>query len=215
MRMSAPTSTTWAHLERKPGSAYRQLFVKGKTMSARSLYDMHRDREYPTPPEEIARIFDLPVEAVREAIAYCELSPPEIQQDREHDDARIRAKLLSAFHATLSASPTGRPWAYLDRKPGSLYRQLFIKGHNVAARTLDGMYMNEDSPRTVEEIADDCNLPVDAVLEALAYCSTEPPEVQEDWEAEEARAVHERESQSGSTVMFDSRKAAPGLQLEQ
>ena len=32
-------------------------------------------------PEEIAREYDLPVEAVKEAIAYCQTDPPEIRED--------------------------------------------------------------------------------------------------------------------------------------
>ena len=33
----------------------------------------------------------------------------------------------------MSKGPPTR-WTYLDRKPGSVYRQLFIKGRNIAAR---------------------------------------------------------------------------------
>jgi len=39
---------------------------------------------------------------------------------------------------------------------------------------------------TVEEIAADYNLPVDAVQEAIAYCESNPPEIQQDWAREEA-----------------------------
>ncbi len=184
--MSAPPSVTWIYLDRKPGSAYQQLFLKGRNIAARTLYDMYRNPHAPLTPEEIAETFDLPAGAVREAIAYGESNPPEIRQDRDMDDARIRARLLSAFHATLSASATGRPWLYLDRKPGSLYSQLFIKERHIGARTLYGHYMSAEEPRTLEEIADDYQLPMHAVLEAMAYCSSDPPEIRQDWEAEEA-----------------------------
>ena len=83
---------------------------------------------------------------------------------------------------------TPHPWKYLDRKPGSCYKQLFVKGRNIAARTLYGRYMSEEEPRTPEEIAADYNLPLEIVLEAIAYCQSNPPELASDWAAEEALA---------------------------
>jgi uncharacterized protein (DUF433 family) len=76
-------------------------------------------------------------------------------------------------------------WKYLARKPKSQYRQLFVKDRWVAARTLYGQSVGEDS-RTPEEIADDFDLPLEAVLEAIAYCQGNPPEIRQDWEREEA-----------------------------
>jgi hypothetical protein len=38
-------------------------------------------------PEEIARDFNLPVDAVREAISYCESNPPELVDDYAREDA--------------------------------------------------------------------------------------------------------------------------------
>ena len=37
-------------------------------------------------PEEIAAEFNLPLEAVNEAIAYCQSKPPEITQDFEREE---------------------------------------------------------------------------------------------------------------------------------
>src|SRR5438132_9501000 len=81
---------------------------------------------------------------------------------------------------------TPNPWVYLDRKPGSLYRQLFIKGRNIAARTLYGHFASAEEPRTLEQIAADYELPIEAVREAIAYCESNPPELEADWAAEEA-----------------------------
>jgi uncharacterized protein (DUF433 family) len=75
---------------------------------------------------------------------------------------------------------------YLARKPGSVYRQLFVKGRNIAARTLYGRYRSEEDPMAPEEIAADYGLPLEAVREAIASCQSEPPEIREDWEREEA-----------------------------
>jgi uncharacterized protein (DUF433 family) len=79
------------------------------------------------------------------------------------------------------------PWKYLARKPGSSYRQLFIKGTRIAARTLYSVYVpGEDWPgMTVEEIAAESGLPVEAVREAIAYCESDPPEIRADLAMEE------------------------------
>jgi uncharacterized protein (DUF433 family) len=79
-----------------------------------------------------------------------------------------------------------RNWKYLARKPKSSYKHLFIKGRNISARTLYGRFMSAEEPMTPEEIAADYELPLEAVLEAIAYCQTNPPEIQEDFEREEA-----------------------------
>jgi uncharacterized protein (DUF433 family) len=85
-------------------------------------------------------------------------------------------------------STTPNPYKYLSRKPGSLYKQLFVTGRRIAARTLYGRHMNEEERMTPEEIAADYNLPLEAVLEAIAYCQSDPPEIAEDFAAEEAIA---------------------------
>lgn len=77
-------------------------------------------------------------------------------------------------------------YRYLARKPGSSCRQLFVKDRWVRARTLYGMYMSAGEPRTVEEIAADYGIPVDAVREAIEWCQSDPPELRRDMAREEA-----------------------------
>jgi uncharacterized protein (DUF433 family) len=77
-------------------------------------------------------------------------------------------------------------YKFLERKPKSNYKQLFVKGTRIMARILYGQYMSEEEPRTVEQIAADYNLPVEAVREAIAYCDTDPIEIREDFAREEA-----------------------------
>ncbi len=79
-------------------------------------------------------------------------------------------------------------WQQLARKPGSNYQQLFIKGRNIATRTLYGLtFAAEDWPgKTAEELVADYQLPLEAVQEAITYCESHPPEIQADWEMEEA-----------------------------
>jgi hypothetical protein len=85
-----------------------------------------------------------------------------------------------------------KQWKYLDRKPGSLYTQLFIKGRGIRALTLYRATLDEECPRTPEQVAADWDVPLDAVMEAIAYCETDPPEIKYDWEMEEAD-IRERE----------------------
>jgi uncharacterized protein (DUF433 family) len=82
-----------------------------------------------------------------------------------------------------SASTT---YVYLAPKPKSNYRQLVIKDRNIFARTLYGRYMSDEEPMTIEEIAADYGLPIEAVKEAIAYCQTDPPEIHADFAMEEA-----------------------------
>ena len=104
--MNEPISTPWQHLEHKPGSSYRQLYVKGTRIAARVLYSYFVPGEdwSGMGPEEIAEDFHLPVEAVREAIAYCESDPPEIRADLAMEDAVMAAtgmnELAYKYHPT-------------------------------------------------------------------------------------------------------------------
>ncbi|HUG94153.1 MAG TPA: hypothetical protein VML55_25215 [Planctomycetaceae bacterium] len=97
-------------------------------------------------------------------------------------------------------------WKFLDRKAGSVYKQLFVKGRNVAARTLYGRSVSEEEPRTAEQIAADFDLPVEAVLEAIAYCESDPQEIREDWEREEAN-VQKRLRTRGQCVRSETASA--------
>lgn len=92
--MSDSTSTTWRHLERNSRSCYKQLFVKGTRIRARVLYGMHVSAEEPMTLEEIAANFNLPLDAVKEAVAYCQGNPPEIAQDFAREE-----RLMDAYGA--------------------------------------------------------------------------------------------------------------------
>src|SRR5713226_5729258 len=88
---------------------------------------------------------------------------------------------------THGMSTNSNPYKYLTRKPKSVYKQLFIKDRWISARTLYGKYAREEEPMTPEDIAADYDLPLEAVLEAIAYCESNPPELAEDYAWEEAR----------------------------
>jgi uncharacterized protein (DUF433 family) len=81
---------------------------------------------------------------------------------------------------------TSTKWQYLERDPLSSQRQLSIKGRRIKARTLAGAFFNAEDPRTVEQIAEDWNVPIEAVREAIAYVESKPIELEQDFRFEEA-----------------------------
>jgi hypothetical protein len=85
-------------------------------------------------------------------------------------------------------SGAGTPgYKYLWPKRNSVYKQLFILGR-IAPWIIYGAYVNEEEPMTMEEIAFDRDLPLEAVQEAIAYYESNPPDMLEDFRREDARA---------------------------
>src|SRR5262249_35764731 len=92
--MSAPTTppaARWQCLAPNPKSAYKQLFIKGTRIRAEAVYGLTVDGSEPLSPEEVAAEYGLPLEAVREAIVYCQSDPPELAQDRAAEEALMAA----------------------------------------------------------------------------------------------------------------------------
>jgi uncharacterized protein (DUF433 family) len=81
----------WQHLERNPRSAYKQLFIKGTRIRAEVIYGMTVDGSETRTPEGVAQDMNLPLEAVREAIAYCEANPQVIAEDHRREEAIMEA----------------------------------------------------------------------------------------------------------------------------
>jgi uncharacterized protein (DUF433 family) len=186
--MSTTPPPNWKYLGPDPKARVRrQLFIKGTFLPAYDLYACYVNEEEPMTPEEIAEGYGVPLEAVLEAIAYCESDPPEIRQDFEEEEARHKSMHLKDPNLEPPMRATPRTsWVHLEPRPKSAYRQLFIKGTRIRARILYGMFMREEAPLTPEEIAEDYNLPLEAVKEAIAYCQSNPSEIEEDFRREEA-----------------------------
>jgi uncharacterized protein (DUF433 family) len=89
--MAISTETQYQHLEPRPGSSYRQLFLKGRRIRAAVVYEAVYGPD-PYTPEEFARDYAVPLEAVREAIDYVANNLPliELERDREAADVRHR-----------------------------------------------------------------------------------------------------------------------------
>ncbi|MBM4071322.1 MAG: DUF433 domain-containing protein [Planctomycetes bacterium] len=119
--MSEQPLTRWKHLARKPGSHYRQLFVKGTRIAAWVLYSYHVEGEdWPgQTAEEIAEAFKLPIEAVREAIAYCQSDPPDLHEDARMEDAVMEAGGMN--DPSYKLKPTPKPLSLEDHR--RIYRR--------------------------------------------------------------------------------------------
>ena len=89
--MSATPKTVYQYLAPNPKSAYKQLFIKGTRIRAEVIYGMTVDGSEPMTPEEVAADFGLPMEAVQEAIAYCQSNPPEIAEPHRGEEMVMEA----------------------------------------------------------------------------------------------------------------------------
>lgn len=91
--MATEAQKPYQHLEARPGSNYRQLFIKGRRIRADLVYqDIHGPDAYT--PETWAEDYQVPLEAVYEALDYVERNQSIIQADREREAAGLRARGL-------------------------------------------------------------------------------------------------------------------------
>lgn len=77
------------YLEPRPSSQYRQLWIKGRHIRAEVLYRCTVGAEART-PEEVAQDYELPVEAVREAIDYAVRNQDLLQAERAREEDRMK-----------------------------------------------------------------------------------------------------------------------------
>jgi uncharacterized protein (DUF433 family) len=76
-----PPAPPWTHLVARRHPWRRQLYIQGRNMTARQLVGSMRANQ--RSPEEAARDLDLPVEAVREALAYAEQNEALLRAEAE------------------------------------------------------------------------------------------------------------------------------------
>lgn len=82
------SANNYKYLEPRTGTRFQQLFVKGKKYSAEALY-RETVGEEPRTPAEVAHDFDVPLEAVLEAIDYCTHNAELLRREWEEELARI------------------------------------------------------------------------------------------------------------------------------
>ena len=75
---------------------------------------------------------------------------------------------------------------FLEMRPGDSIRQPFVKGRNIWAEVLYRLTVGED-PRTPEEVAEDYEVPLGAVLESIDYCVRNEAYLNQEREKQKAR----------------------------
>jgi hypothetical protein len=85
----------YKHLRPKRGSSYRQLYVNGR-IRAEVIYRETVGLE-PLTPEQVAAEYDIPIEAVHEAIAYCIRNKELLDAERAGEAASIKARGLDKW----------------------------------------------------------------------------------------------------------------------
>lgn len=99
------TSLDYEYLGPRHGSNYRQYFFKGRNLRAETLYRETVGLE-PRTPEEVAGDYDVPIEAVQEAIHYCTHNEALLRQEREEELKSIREHGLDKWpHAPKDYKP--------------------------------------------------------------------------------------------------------------
>jgi uncharacterized protein (DUF433 family) len=91
--MTTKTETQYQHLEPRPGSNYRTLFLKGRRIRAAVVYYVIHGPD-PRTPEEFASDYEVPLEAVLEALDYVSRNLPLIEQEQDEEAAMLRARGL-------------------------------------------------------------------------------------------------------------------------
>src|SRR3954447_22920412 len=87
--MASKTPTQYQHLESRPGSNYRQLFLKGRRIRA-AVVDEAIHGPDPRTPEDFARDYQVPLEAVLEALDYVARNRSLIEHERDREVAKLR-----------------------------------------------------------------------------------------------------------------------------
>jgi uncharacterized protein (DUF433 family) len=91
--MTTKTEKQYQHLEPRPGSNYRQLFLKGRRIRA-VVVDQAIHGPDPRTPEEFAEDYQVPLPAVLDALEYVAQNRALIEQERDREAARLRDRGL-------------------------------------------------------------------------------------------------------------------------
>jgi len=90
----------YRHLEERDHPWRRELFLKGRNMTAGHLVYWMRTNQFSI--EETAEIWDLPVETVKEAVLYYERNRQLIEEDVDEERRRAEAVATHIGPAALS-----------------------------------------------------------------------------------------------------------------
>ena len=94
----------------------------------------------------------------------------------------------------------GTNYTHLGPKPGSLYRQFFVQGPYVRAETLYRATVGPEA-KSVEDVAEDFGVPIEAVRESIRYCLANERLLQEEREQDRLNAESYRPTTANSAVI--------------
>ena len=98
-----------------------------------------------------------------------------------------RLDLISALVQSLQNQVEIDNWQYLAKRNHAWRKQLYVKGQKLLASTIwKDMIANEMS---VEETADNWNLPLDAIDEVIRYCESHQDLLKLESDEEHSRSV--------------------------
>jgi uncharacterized protein (DUF433 family) len=103
--MATAITVQYRYLEPRPGSNYRQLFLKGRRIRAAVVHEAIHGPD-PYTPEEFAQSYGVPLEAVREALEYVSRNLPLIEAERDREAADVHARGLDRPLKSLGSSST-------------------------------------------------------------------------------------------------------------
>jgi uncharacterized protein (DUF433 family) len=96
------------------------------------------------------------------------MSLEELKEKASQLSVSDRLALLGAIVQSLQSTPEIENWQYLIARPHPWRKQLYIKGRKLLASTIwRDMTANQMSP---EQAAENWNLPLSAIYEAIDYC---------------------------------------------
>jgi len=99
--------------------------------------------------------------------------------------------------------PCSCQFQYLEMRPGQSIRQPWVKGRGIWAEVLYRETIGEDA-RTPQQLAEDFEVPLGAVLEAIDYCEKNADFLREEHARQEAR-WREFDAKYPSPRPFDSK----------
>ena len=96
------------------------------------------------------------------------MSLQELKEKASKLSVSDRLALLGAIVQSLQSTPEIENWQYLIARPHPWRKQLYIKGRKLLASTIwRDMTANQMSP---EQAAENWDLPLSAIYEAIDYC---------------------------------------------
>jgi len=182
-----PLMINYKYLEPRPHRWRKQLYIKGRNMTVWQLVSNMLTECYL--PTEAAENYDLPLETIAEALLYCIDNWELIQGEREEEWEWLKAHGIIKEKRKMEneIEPLMINYKHLEPRPHRWREQLYIKGRNMTVWQLVSNMLTECYLPT--EAAENYDLPLETIAEALLYCIDNWELIQTEREEEWQRLV--------------------------